>query len=299
MHLRLLPDIMPGAPWLLLLALLWGQLFLASSYGWTYGNYYDYGWYVPPLTLLFCYRALAGEEKLSPPFSGAAGPVFLIGGLVAVLMPLRILEKVDQSWTLPLWVHAAVVVVVSFILFGRMGGRQLAWRMVPVVIFALTAIRLPSVVEASLVRTMTALVVESSSWILGLMGREVTVVGSQLELDGLKVHVTEGCSGIRSIQSFLMVSLFFGEWMLLSVRRRLWMIAWGVGVAWALNVARTCALALIRFEQGQQAFEKAHDTLGLVAFALGSLILLMVSSRLGSSHEEGLEVRKSMIKEAR
>ena len=40
----------------LLIMALWALVFMVSSQAWRYGDYYDYGWYVPPLALLIFLR---------------------------------------------------------------------------------------------------------------------------------------------------------------------------------------------------------------------------------------------------
>jgi hypothetical protein len=35
-----------------LLFSIWVVVFLVGSHAWRFGNYYDYGWYVPPLVLV-------------------------------------------------------------------------------------------------------------------------------------------------------------------------------------------------------------------------------------------------------
>jgi exosortase/archaeosortase family protein len=91
-----------------------------------------------------------------------------------------------------------------------------------------------------------------------------------------------------------MAALFFGEWMTLRPRGRLMMILAGFATAWTLNVLRASTLAWIRFEQGSGAFDDAHDLAGLVAFAIGSLILLGIS-RLLDSEKQGRHVIRRTV----
>ena len=48
--------------WLVIAALiaLWGQLYLAAVPIWRFGEYYSYGWYVPPFAVFFFYRSRMG-----------------------------------------------------------------------------------------------------------------------------------------------------------------------------------------------------------------------------------------------
>ncbi|WP_193212280.1 exosortase/archaeosortase family protein [Luteolibacter marinus] len=270
------PTPMPGD--VVLVTALWIQVFAACIYGWRFGEYYDYGWYVPPLTLLFAYRL----RGLFPTAAPLHGWIWLSAGLLltALLTVLRVVGRVDPRWTLPLWIQAAVVLAVTLWVARRRGGTPAARRLIPVLLFACTAIPLPSVLEKMAVTTLTDSVISSSAVLLGWLGRPVEAIGDQLGRLGEVVHVTEGCSGIRSAQSFLMVSLFFGEWMSLRARNRWLMVGAGLLTAWTLNVIRASALAWIRFEHGEAAFGKAHDVAGLLAFAAGSATLLGISKAL-------------------
>jgi exosortase/archaeosortase family protein len=106
------------------------------------------------------------------------------------------------------------------------------------------------------------------------------------------VEVTEGCSGIRSIQSFLMSSLFFGELMKLRTNQRIALVGIGIAVAWGLNVVRASSLAAIRFLRGQEAFDQAHDNAGLLAFIVGSILLLAFSSWIGRKKQGAVVHRR-------
>lgn len=277
--------------WSGLLALLWLQLFAACIYGWRFGEYYDYGWYVPPLFAFFLWRirGLFSGTKTRP-----ISPLILISGMLglgAALFCLRVVERVDPRWTLPLWIHALLVIGVSLLGAWQLGGRAATQRIIPIIIFGCSAIPLPTLIENHLVSSLTQGVVTSSASLLQLLGMQVQTLGDRLAFMNEVVEVTEGCSGIRSAQSFLMSSLFFGELMKLSTLHRLILVGIGIATAWVLNVIRASALAAIQFNQGQDAFDKAHDQAGLIAFAVGSLLLLAFSSWIGRQ-KKGMVVRK-------
>lgn len=290
---RTLP-IVPG--WSLLLLLLWAQLFAACIYAWRFGEYYDYGWYVPPLFAWFLWR-IRGEFGRSVQ---STLPISLIIpsliGLSAVLFCLRVLEKVDPRWTLPIWIHAILVIGITFFIAFRTGGIQAAKRLIPIVIFACTAIPLPTLIEKLLVSNLTSGVLTTSEFVLKLVGLEVATLGDRLIFMDELVEVTDGCSGIRSAQSFLMSSLFFGELMKLRYPRRILLVVVGIAIAWVLNVVRASSLAAIQFLNGRDAFEQAHDSAGLLAFIVGSTLLYVLSSWIGRQDRRPV-VRKVVKKE--
>ncbi len=285
-------DYGPWIPWIGLLLAMWTQLFYSASYGWLYGQYYDYGWYVPPLAVWFFYQKWRGWATVPRP---SLPRWVLIGGLLVLglaLASMRTLLRADPAWTTPLWGQAGIVCAATLLIVWRMAGKAAVFGLIPVLLFALTAVRLQGTVERFLVNGLTLGVLDASGFIFRLFGRPVMVVGNQLELMGELVEVTEGCSGVRSIQSFLMVALFLGEWMGLKILPRLAMIGIGLITAWGTNVMRATFLAWIRFDQGQSAFDRYHDTAGMVAYLIGAGVMIWVSAHMDSERKSGRLVRR-------
>ena len=301
------PDIVPAAvrlsreawfPALLLLAALWGQLFYSASYSWLHGEYYDYGWYVPPVALWFFYRKWRRWDLVSR----APLPVWQwLGACIVLFLPLaamRTLLRTDPSWATPLWGLALTVCAATFFVVWRMAGKSAIPGLLPVILFALTAVPYPGPVELYLVKWLTQAVLASCTWIFGLFGQALTVTGTQLVLAGQAVEVTEGCSGIRSTQSFLMVSLFLGEWMRLRPLPRVGMVGLALITAWATNVGRASFLAWTRFEKGPEAFDHVHDTAGNVAYVIGAAVMIWVSYRMNDGKPRGGRLKRTLVRRA-
>jgi exosortase/archaeosortase family protein len=120
----------------------------------------------------------------------------------------------------------------------------------------------------------------------------VVVMGDRLRLHELTVEVTDGCSGVRSFQSFVMATWFFAELQRLRVLQTLGLLGCACVVAFVVNVGRTYALAEIRFSEGQEAFERAHDWLGLLAFGVSGLVFYGISGKLAA--RTGAKVVRTM-----
>jgi exosortase len=286
----------PSGVWLTLPAVLWAQLYAACVYSWRFGEYYDYGWFVPPLVLLLTYRIVRGmPARAAAPAPLKTRWVLGFGALMlAALAVLRTLNWAAPQWRLPIWIHAALVVAVSVWVFHRLGGWSAARRSIPVWVFACSAIPLPTFIEQLFIRRLTDSVIAATVKFLGFIGFEARAVGDRLSLLGEVVQVTDGCSGIRSAQSFLMASLFFGEWFSLRVGRRVILLLGGLLAAWVLNVTRASSLAVIRTRYGEEAFDGWHDGAGLIAFVIGSGILYGLATMLESSPRGG-RVRLSRV----
>jgi exosortase len=263
----------------LTLILLWLQLYWSLIPTWRDGEYYAYGWFVPPLALSFAWR----RWRIWKEGAGSAGLLAVdrinwrSGGVllavVLVIIPLRMIGEADPGWRPPLLLHAALVCLLTHALLWRGGSRVLSLSMLPVTVFALTAVPPPWQIEQGMVRKLTDTVIHFTHELFLLLGRPVEVMGERLAMGNEIVEVTDGCSGIRSLQSLGMAALFFGELLLLSWARRLLLLVAAGICAVTINTARAWWLAEIQFSKGQAAAAAAHDGVGHLAFAASAAVL--------------------------
>ena len=263
---------------LLAVAFLWAQLFFALIPVWRYGVYYEYGWLVPPVAVLLGLRRRSlGQFAPDPAKIAHSGSRLfpLLVGLAAlvVLAPLRIIELANADWRPPLLFHAAIVVVCSHWLLWSVCGRRASLALIPLTVFALSAVPYPGRAETGLITTLTHWVMSVTAEIFHLSGFPVELQGDKLSLNGQLVEVTDGCSGIRSLQSLLMAALFFGELLFLGLGGRLGLLAVSAACALVLNVGRAWWLARTRFLHGPDAAQAVHDLAGHLAFLAGAVIL--------------------------
>jgi exosortase/archaeosortase family protein len=102
------------------------------------------------------------------------------------------------------------------------------------------------------------------------------------------VEVTDGCSGIRSLQSLVMVALFFGELFLLPTSRRLLLILLAGLAALVFNTLRSFWLASVHFNHGIHAADAAHDRIGHTTFLLSAATLWLAAYALLQSQPRRL-----------
>jgi exosortase/archaeosortase family protein len=90
------------------------------------------------------------------------------------------------------------------------------------------------------------------------------------------VGIDEACSGVRSFQSALMLSLFLGELRRFSLPKRLSLLGGSLAIVLVANLARTTFLVWAAASRGLKQMEAWHDLAGnLVMFiVLPGLILL-------------------------
>jgi exosortase len=263
---------------LLVLVLLWLQLFVALIPTWRDGEYYSYGWFVPLLAGGLAWRRWnLLSPSLHDPAQESGKPallpaVFLILA-VLLIIPLRLIGSADPGWRPPLLAHAIGVIAITHWLLWRCGGRGLSLGMLPVTLLALAAVPYPWQFEQHLIRSLTGIVLTITREAFLLLGRPVELLGERLAIGTEVVDVTDGCSGIRSIQSLVMVGLFFGELFFLPLGRRIALVVLAGFSAIAFNTLRAWWLADVHFSRGPAAAAAAHDRIGHTTFLLSAATL--------------------------
>jgi exosortase/archaeosortase family protein len=110
-----------------------------------------------------------------------------------------------------------------------------------------------------------------------MMGHPALARGNLILIGSSWVNVEEACSGIRSLQTAFMVSLFFGEFHRLGWIARAALMLSSFLVAFALNFGRTVTLTYLGGQGGPALTEKWHDTVGNVAMVLCLLALWLLA----------------------
>jgi exosortase/archaeosortase family protein len=131
------------------------------------------------------------------------------------------------------------------------------------VCFFLVAIPWPTLIETPLIQALARLNASVVVEILGAIGVPAMQHGNVIEVGTGMVGIDDACSGIRSFQSSLMISLFLGEFFTLTRLRRLILVPVGFLLALGLNVCRTSMLTWIAAKKGTAAISQYHDQAGL------------------------------------
>ena len=288
-----------------LLLVLWGWSLGIDSVFWRDNASYSYGWVVPPLALFFLWRrvqsqpadfwaeigaARAGEWRPSPWLLAAAG---------LLIFPLEVTRSEYHQSGLVLWAINLATVGITLAGAYWLGGRRLLKQVLFPFLFFLTAVPWPARVEHPLVQQMMIGVSQVVSEALLWCGVPVRTDGAVLHLSNGPVGIVEACSGIRSLQSGLMVCLAVGELAMLSVARRWMLVILTVLLALSSNMARTFTLCWIMEKSGEAAMHHRHDLVGNIAmYSLYALIWLIAQflarrGSQGSWPEPGLELAVS------
>ena len=280
------------------LAALWLHFFWCLVPSWRFGQYYEYGFLVPVLACGFAWRRAGMLDAVtSPPWQpGRLTDRFLLAmaalGLLA-LIPLRVIETGDPGWRPPIVLHGLLVTAAVHLALARWRGWKVSVFFMPVSLFAWSAVPYLYQIEQGLVRHLTDMVIGLAHEVFLLVGQPVERVGTRLVLGGRAVDVTDGCSGIRSVQSLVMAALFFGELLWLRWPARLALVGTGLAAAVVFNTGRACYLASVQFARGEDAAHAAHDPAGHLAFAAAALVLYLAARLLMPRARGRVVVRKS------
>ncbi|HVE16879.1 MAG TPA: exosortase/archaeosortase family protein [Chthoniobacterales bacterium] len=261
---------------LLFAGLAWFPTMARCSIEWSINAQYYYGWAVPLLAIYLAYERAEHLPALHPPRT-LVWPVLLIAIFALPQPALRLVSEANSDWRLILWFMGASAVGVSFGLFFLAGGWGAVRHFAFPVLFLATAIPWPSFAENGLVQGMMQLNASVSADFVTLCGVPAIATGNVIELPTGVLGVNEACSGIRSLQSTLMASIFLGGLYQISPLARVALVASGVGLAFFFNVVRTVFLSWQGAFHGIEATEKWHDSAGFVILGTVLVCLWLIS----------------------
>jgi exosortase/archaeosortase family protein len=251
---------------------------------WTIHSQYAYGWAVPFLCLYLIWLRLKGAKHWAvgrvPPRAVPFSLFYLLFAPCALLYaPIRLLQQANPGWSLVSWPLALVVIALTF-LFIHCGITDYGFRIahqpdrLPASIFYLrnlafplgfflVAVPWPNILESQVIQGLTRLNTALSIEILGWLGVPAMQHGNLIELATGTVGIDEACSGIRSLQATLMISLFLGELYRLTALRRVILCLSGFGIAMVCNLARMVLLTWVASRRGVEAIAGWHDPAGV------------------------------------
>lgn len=256
------------------LAACWALFFNELHGEWDVNAQYSYGYVVPLLGAVLIWRRWPERPA---PLPGNAGPAALIGfALLSLLLPLALVREANPEWRMLYWGHGFLVLALSFCLLYRAGGWRWVKFFAPPLAFMLIAVPWPMEWEQSLIQNLMRFVAALTVQVAGWLGVPAVQHGNLIEVAAGVVGINEACSGIRSLQSGLMLSLFLGEMYRFSAARRAVLVGASLVFVLAANVGRTTFLTWAAASRGLAQMHAWHDSAGLfvMLFVLPCLFAL-------------------------
>jgi exosortase len=254
-----------------LLALLWAWSIAICVPFWETNPNYSYGWVVPALVLFFLWRRIQSQppafwqEISAMPPQRLRLPSLLLAVPALAIFPLEVLRTEYHQSGIVLWGINLTTVGLTLAGAWWLGGRRLFAVVAFPVLFFLTAVPWPAKVEQPLIQNMMIGVAAVVKEILLWLGVPVQTDGAVLHLTKGNVGIVEACSGIRSLQSGLMVCLAVGELLMLTRTRRWVLVGATVGLALFSNLTRTFTLCWYMEKGGEELMHRRHDLVGNIA----------------------------------
>jgi exosortase len=282
----------------LFLAALWLGLCRELSGEWSVNEQYNFGWFVPFFALyLFWLRWQdRPQTEIANPLQRMRGngqafksqiqkeqtiAAFLVIAALLVLLPVRLFEIANPEWRLLAWVHTAAVVALTLLLIWWAGGVAWLRHFAFPVLFIFVAVPWPTLVETPVTQGLMHVVARVAAETAMLLGTPAQVEGNLIRVSNGLVGVNEACSGIRSLQTSLMIGLLFGELKRLSVLRRVALVLCAVVIALLANFVRAVFLVRIAAAENLSGVDRWHGVAGYSIIALVFLATLGFACFLG------------------
>ncbi len=253
------------------LAYIWFCLICDLSYEWRTDPQYGYGWVVPILCCGLLARrwhrfdsSAASQSKESGAWNWPGYLTLIVGAVLAIsYLPTRLIDAAIPEWRPVPWVLGIETIGLTLcaveLAKGRAWLRQLAFP----ICFFLVAIPWPTLVERAIIQSLTRASSIVVVHLVSALGVPVIPHGNLIEVSGGMVGIDEACSGIRSFQASLMVSLFFGEFYAMNLARRIWLVVAGASFAIVFNLGRMSLLTWVAAKKGIATLSQYHDPVGL------------------------------------
>jgi exosortase len=271
------------APWILLI------LHLGSF--WSVDPQYSYGWIVPFLVLFLFWRNWKMQR------SDSARPSkwwAFIGAIAAaiVLAPIWLVHEAVPDWSVVNWAFALAVVSYQFCLISFGWGSSAARGLLFPTAFILSAVPWPQRLELALVQGLMKGIAAGAAEIVTWLDVPAFVTGNLIRIPAGLVGIDEACSGVRSLQSMLMASLFLGELLRMKTWLRLILVIAGLLLALFFNLVRTVILVWIANARGFSALEKWHDPAGFSVLGFSLVLLWIFAQSFRRSVESGQQYKE-------
>jgi len=271
----------------LFLVALWLGLCRELSGEWSVNEQYNFGWFVPFFALYLFWLRWQDKPTAEIPNSNSQNPksaaVASAIAALLLLLPIRLFEIANPEWRLLAWIHALAVVTLTLLLLWWAGGKAWLRHFAFPVAFIFIAVPWPTALETPVIQGLMRIVAHVAAETAMLLGTPAQVEGNLIRVTNGLVGVNEACSGIRSLQTSLMIGLLFGELKRLSVLRRVALVACAVAIALLANFVRAVFLVQIAATENLSEVGRWHDIAGYSIIALVFVATIGFAYLLGNS----------------
>ena len=250
-------------PWIVSLlptVLTMGWLVSKAQWFWQHSPELQFGWVVLMLCAYLMWEAW--EKRPGPRFEWSVSAAVLAGLGCALLFLTQLYQAAYGLTAASMSGLGAGFLLVAganlHYVFGWPGVRHFLFA----VGFILISLPIPSVIYSPIVMGLQSKVATINVEVLNLIGIPAVKTGSLIRLPNCVVGIDEACSGIRSLQSTIMATLFIGYLTLRQNSAKALLLFIGVALAIFGNLARSLFLSVAANAKGSDAVKTFHDAAG-------------------------------------
>src|SRR6266480_768987 len=225
----------------------------------------------------------AGKTGLRQKLDVRSRLVAAIIGLAALLLllPIRLFEIGTPEWRPLGWIHTASVATLTLLYIWSAGGKPWLRHFVVPIAFFFVAVPWVTPIEGPIIQGLMRAVARVAAETVTLFGIPTQLEGNLIRVTNGLVGVNEACSGVRSLQTSLMIGLLFGELKRLSSSRRIVLIGGAIVIALVANFLRAVFLVWIAAAKGILEVSQWHNIAGYTIVALVFIGTLGLAYALG------------------
>ncbi|PWT81527.1 MAG: hypothetical protein C5B58_09765 [Acidobacteria bacterium] len=223
------------------------------------------------------WRRWKSRPAVEPP---PAGTTICLFAALFFLSAVWLIREATPDWSAVSWTLAILTAGSLALLVTSASGLSMARHFLFPICFILTAVPWPHWIEVAIVQSLTKYVGMAAADCANWVGIAALPEGNLIQLTNGYVGIAEACSGIRSLQAILMVSLLLGELLRYSALKRGLFIFLGLAIAIICNVARTVVLVVVASRWGVNALNAWHQPTGLAVLVAAFALLGLIASSL-------------------
>ncbi len=253
------------------LILLYFPILKKLAHDWDTNDNYSHGYFIPILSLYIIYT-LKDELKELPVHTNVTGIFLLIAGLTQLLIAKAGSEFFLQRTSLIPILAGIVLFCLGFTFFKKL--------FLPI-IYLIFMVPLPAIIWNKIAFPMQLFGSYLTEKVVALMGIPIFREGNVLHLTNTTLEVVDACSGLRSLTTLFALSAVFAILSSHTTWQKWILFLTAAPIAIFANIVRLSATSLLASKYGgdiAQGF--LHDFSGLVAFAVGILLLVTVGNLL-------------------
>jgi exosortase len=258
------------------LAACWFLFFNELRGEWQVNPQYNYGYVVPLLGAALLWRRWPDRPAVVPGKNSVLTAAIIC--LLLLQLPLNVVWEANPEWRLLYWINGFQVIGLTALFLYRGGGGAWVRHFGPPILFMLIAVPWPMETEQFIIQGLMRFVAGLTVDVAGFLSIPALQHGNLIEVGTGIVGIDEACSGVRSLQSALMLSLFLGELYRFSSLRRLALIGASLLLVLLANLTRTSFLVWTAAHRGLHQMAAWHDTVGLV------IMLIVLPSLMGLAY---------------